>query len=874
MTEAKAVFLSYASEDAEVALRLCEALRAAGFTVWFDKDELRGGEAWDSSIRRQIKACHLFLAIVSKQTQAREEGYFRREWKLAVHRTLDMAEDRAFLIPVLIDDTTQAQARVPEKFLEVQWIYAPDGVPGDTLLRRLHHLLDPANVAPPPAETPPVTTNPKNTAQVPATPQANTPPPRPIPATTAATATASTSGPSQRRWLIGLAIVAGVACAAVFVPGWLARERARSELLPQIQDAIAHQTRGDTKLLNAALKVEEALPGNTTLAPLWPRIALPFAIETEPAGAEVVWKEYDQPDSPWQQAGVTPFKDVKLPRTILRLEIRKAGFQTIELVAPRFLFSNVGSYTQKFKLDPTGSLPEGMVRVPAGAANMIIVGLERFEGSEVPEFLVDRFEVTNRQYKAFVEAGGYTDEHYWQHPILSGGRTVPLKEALAQFKDRTGRPGPATWEAGTYPDGTQDHPVTGVSWYEASAYAVYAKKSLPTAFQWSRIADTALTEFLVPYSNFESKATWPVGSHPGISTYGVYDIAGNAREWIENASNHSTDRYILGGGWNDPTYAFNDSYAQPAIDRSDSNGFRCVQEIDGASAPADQHRALAMDVRDYSHEKPVDDRTFDIYARQFAYDHGPLNAKIESTLETDNWTVERVSVDSAYGKERLTLYVYRPLKPAAKLQPVIFFPGSGSIQESHFDPKRLGRVEFIVKSGRALVWPIYKSTYERQDGLKSDLAEETINYKDHVVMWARDLGRSIDYLETRPDMATDKVGYLGISWGGELGPVFVAVDKRIKAAVFNVGGLSMQKELPEADPLNFLPRVHQPVLMLNGRYDMYFPVETSQIPMFEQLGSPAADKKHFIYPSGHIVPVLESTTETLGWFDKYLGAVR
>jgi hypothetical protein len=122
-----AIFLSYASQDAEAARRICEALRGAGVEVWFDQSELRGGEAWDVSIRRQIKSCRLFLPIISVNTQAREEGYFRREWNLAVSRTLDMAEDTAFLLPVVIDSTHDADARVPERFRQVQWTRLPGG---------------------------------------------------------------------------------------------------------------------------------------------------------------------------------------------------------------------------------------------------------------------------------------------------------------------------------------------------------------------------------------------------------------------------------------------------------------------------------------------------------------------------------------------------------------------------------------------------------------------------------------------------------------------------------------------------------------------------------------------------------------------------
>ena len=112
----KAVFLSYASQDTEAARRLAEALRAAGVEVWFDQSELRGGDAWDHRIKQQIRECRLFVPVISKQTDLRPEGYFRREWKLAVDRTHDMADDQAFLLPVVIDETPDATARVPEKF--------------------------------------------------------------------------------------------------------------------------------------------------------------------------------------------------------------------------------------------------------------------------------------------------------------------------------------------------------------------------------------------------------------------------------------------------------------------------------------------------------------------------------------------------------------------------------------------------------------------------------------------------------------------------------------------------------------------------------------------------------------------------------------
>jgi TolB-like protein/tetratricopeptide (TPR) repeat protein len=137
----KVVFLSYASEDAEAAHYLCNALRSAGIEVWFDQSELRGGDVWDSLIRRKIKGCYLFVPMISATTQSREEGYFRREWKLAVDRTNDMAEGRAFLLPVVIDGTSDSDALVPEKFREVQWSRLPQGSNTDAFVEHVRRLI-------------------------------------------------------------------------------------------------------------------------------------------------------------------------------------------------------------------------------------------------------------------------------------------------------------------------------------------------------------------------------------------------------------------------------------------------------------------------------------------------------------------------------------------------------------------------------------------------------------------------------------------------------------------------------------------------------------------------------------------------------------
>ena len=142
-----AVFLSYASGDAVAAERIATGLRAAGIEVWFDQSELRGGDAWDISIRKQIKGCALFIPVISHTTHDRIEGYFRLEWKLAVDRSHLIASDQAFLLPVVIDDTRDDDERVPERFREVQWTRLPGGIASASFVERVRRLLSSEAVA-------------------------------------------------------------------------------------------------------------------------------------------------------------------------------------------------------------------------------------------------------------------------------------------------------------------------------------------------------------------------------------------------------------------------------------------------------------------------------------------------------------------------------------------------------------------------------------------------------------------------------------------------------------------------------------------------------------------------------------------------------
>jgi eukaryotic-like serine/threonine-protein kinase len=666
-------------------------------------------------------------------------------------------------------------------------------------------------------------------------------------------------------WIVPIVLL--VAVGFWFVSQFLDKQRAKDELLPAIQKLVDENFVAPSSAFEMAEEAAKLIPKDSALIRLWPKVSRSVTIETAPSGATVFWKDYDKPTDVWRKLGITPLQNTRIPFGIT-VKMEKEGFETIVATSGCIASENL------YKMDSVTTLPKNMVRIPGKVTDMYIVGLEQNGGKMVGEFLADRFEVSNKEFKSFVDAGGYTNKKYWNFPIHTEEKEISWEEAMKLFVDKTGKQGPAGWEVGIYPSGKENHPVAGVSWYEAAAYAAFAGKQLPTVFHWSVLAETGRTKNIVPFSNFNGNSTAPVGSQEGISSFGIYDLAGNVREWCSNTIGNRNAHYILGGGWNDPSYAFNDAYGASPIDRSLTNGFRCIKNLPGDTTLSVLTPPVNLAFRDYLKEKPVDDKTFNIFLRQFAYDKSPIDAKLQTMADTGIWKIEKVTMSAAYANDELIVYLFLPRDRQPPYQPIFFFPGSNVIYQNKFDGGYADRVDFLVRSGRAIIYPVFKGTFERRDELNSDLADESVFYKDHVIMWRKDIGRAIDYLESRPDMLADKIGYFGWSWGGFMGGIIPAIEKRIKAVVLHVGGMEMNRALPEVDQINFLPRVYQPIIMLNGKHDLFFPVETSQKPMFELLGTPKKDKKIIIYDAGHRVPRTELIKESLFWYDQYLGPVK
>jgi len=316
---------------------------------------------------------------------------------------------------------------------------------------------------------------------------------------------------------------------------------------------------------------------------------------------------------------------------------------------------------------------------------------------------------------------------------------------------------------------------------------------------------------------------------------------------------------------------FIDPDAQSPLLRAANIGFRCVKYLDSASIAKLAADPMPSPRRDLTKEKPASDQLFHAYLSQYSYDKTPLNATVDKLPDGDDWTTEKITYSAGYGNERAIAYLFLPKHARPPYQTVVFFPGSNALLLRKFAMYPTSALDGLLRSGRAVIYPVYKSTYERGDGMESDVANTSNTWRDHVVMWVKDASRAIDYVQARPDLDHDKIAYYGYSWGAEMGAIVPAVDTRIKAVVLALGGLDFQHSLPEVDVINFITHVKQPVLMLNGRYDFFFPVDSTQEPFYQLLGSKKDQKKHLIYETSHNIPRNELIKESLSWLDQYLG---
>ncbi len=246
-----------------------------------------------------------------------------------------------------------------------------------------------------------------------------------------------------------------------------------------------------------------------------------------------------------------------------------------------------------------------------------------------------------------------------------------------------------------------NYPVSGVSWFEAGAYATFAKKQLPVLSQWFQTAPPDVSRYTIPASNITSGSLAPVGAYRGIGPYGTYDTAGNVREWVANTVDNDL-HFILGGSWKSPAYLYFSPEALSPFDRSEENGFRCVQNL--GPMPEEAAKPVTRQSRDFAHYKPVSDNVFRAYELLYAYPKTNLNAKVEGIVkETEDWRQEKVSFDTAYRGERMSAYLFLPKNVRPPYQTVLFFPSARvDFISDNKNGRELGDIKFfdyVVQSG-------------------------------------------------------------------------------------------------------------------------------------------------------------------------------
>jgi eukaryotic-like serine/threonine-protein kinase len=664
---------------------------------------------------------------------------------------------------------------------------------------------------------------------------------------------------------VAFLLLVAIACAIWLYHRSSQRHWAREVAIPQITSLLSQN-----KSLAAFLLLHEAetyLPSDAQLKQIADENTILASITSSPSGATVEIQDYANPAGPWHRLGVTPLEKIRIPKGYFRWKVTGPGMAAW-IAAPST------ERAMNFPLDMSSKNPD-MGFVPGGNWADFVDFVGWLGPYTLPPFYVDRFEVTNRDYQKFVDNGGYENKQYWPGTFTRDGRTLSWTEAVAEFRDTTGRPGPSTWVAGHYPEGTADFPVTGVSWFEASAYAAFAGKSLPVAAQWYRAAPPDLADYTIPASNISSKALAPVGTYKGLGPYGTYDTAGNVSEWVANPVDPDL-RFLLGGSWKSPSYLYSEPEALSPFNRSETNGFRCVRNL--GPLPQAAEGPIRHVARDFSNFKPVSDDVFRAYEALYLYPKMPLNTAVEGIVkETADWREEKVTFDTAYHGERMAAYLFLPKNVRPPYQTVLFFPSARVEFLSGNDNGRdLGDIKFfdyIVQSGRAVIYPIYQDTYERRLKFTLPAATQSIEL---TTEWYKDAARSLDYLATRPDIDSSKLAYLGVSMGSAEGVIATELlQDRLKTAIFLDGGYFLGTPPPGGDQADFAPRIKKPVLMVNGRYDFTFSLEKAQNPLFAQLGTPEQDKRHVVLDTPHDVtdqrPQLVKTV--LDWLDQYLGRV-
>jgi serine/threonine protein kinase/cephalosporin-C deacetylase-like acetyl esterase len=704
-----------------------------------------------------------------------------------------------------------------------------------------------------------------------------------------------------RSWRMRRILMIAMTVLLIITGGWFYRRNANlkwaKNQIPLLEKLAREQNYSEA--YDLAAQVKTYLPDDETVARLTPSIADDLSVASEPAGARVYLRRFlpdsSRQSSPRQLIGETPINKLRIARGEYILSLEKEGYAAFERTICSILSQSGNTMVPpdepsdfKIKLIESNKLPDRMIYVPGGAYRLVSRTKPTGSSVELDDFFIDKFEATNREYKEFINAGGYFKPEYWKHPFVKDGRTLKFEDAMRLFRDRTGLPGPREWLNQNFPEGKAEHPVTDVTWHEAAAYAAFRGKQLPTIFQWEKAARNGLitynSDYTLPWgwvkfggvveghANFNSSGATPVNSFEfGMSPFGCYQMAGNASEWCLN---EVTDGFtVAGGSWKDNFYLFCDIGAFPGFHNSERIGFRCALNSPGAKG--DQGAKPIDTTKQVPVYTPTSEAYFNSLLSHYRYDKSPLDARVIETTETGEWRREKITYLGA-NDERVIAYLYLPKSSRKPYQTIQFVP-AGDVYGGYNTLAVSVEMQLapFIRSGRAVWAVVFKGFLERDHSPGYQAPEySTVKRREQVVANATDLGRGLDYLAARGDVDLSRLAYYGYSQGAQEGLVYAAVENRYRAVALVAGGISPFSDkwtIAEAAPSNFAPHIKVPKLMLNGRYDEVIPLKTQIEPLYKLLREP---KRRYLYDSGHTPPFEIIVPVINGWLDETLGAVR
>ena len=619
-----------------------------------------------------------------------------------------------------------------------------------------------------------------------------------------------------------------------------------------------------------------------------------LSIATEPEGAKIFLKRFDQssqnPDNKDEYAGVTPLNNFLIARGDYLVTLEKDGYGTVQRIASSYPIIkeypvprrgvNLSAIMVK-----ANEIDSNMVFVPGGEYTIVSWSLYDLPSVKLNDFHIDKYEVSNSEYKEFIIAGGYQKKEFWKHPFIKDGKEISWMDAMKLFIDRSQLPGPRSWINQDYPEEGRNYPVTDITWYEASAYAEFRGKSLPTVYQWEKAARNGVINYQgmsLPWglvysmdnvngrANFNGKGTEPVDKYEfGISAFGCYNMAGNVKEWCLN--NSSNGFSITGGSWEDIYYVYGDFGSVPGFYSSNSLGFRCVKNL----VPVENDPAAVFINTDHKIEtyKPVSESEYKKLVTYYKYDKQPLNAKVVSREEKDNWIEEKFEFDCSLG-DRVTGFLFLPKNVQEPFQCIVWDP-HGAVYDLGAPANWTAEILFSgnIKAGRALFVLVPKGSPSR----KWDYGEQypsvsTVLFRDRVIHWVTESRIGLDYLSTRKEIDMNKLAWLPTSHMIN-GLIVPAVDNRINTLILIACGIYPESKtsLPEVNPINFVTHYNKPTYFLYGKYDEAMPYNLLVLPFFNLLKNIKGTE---LVNSGHIPPIEIRVPLINKWLDESLGPVK